>query len=326
MRRSAGGSAWPAGVRTTRRSTTTRPGCPCAITWDRCSSAATCTPTTSPGGRRGCVGIGWRSPPWRWRCWTRWLREQGVSLRPSSAPFEIASSVACRSASCRPSPSCSTQVAGYVAEGYRRIKLKIEPAGTSSPSRAVREPSPDVPLSVDANAAYTLDQVHLCARWTTSSCSDRATLGRRRPGGAREAAAAIRDADLPGRVDPLGRRRRRSARARRRVASSTSSRGGSAAFSRPAASTISCSPRAFPSGAAACWRRASGAPPTSRWPRCPGSRCPATPRPRHRYFATDVTEPFVLARRHDGTCPPARDRCRADRRAPRGDHHPGRRT
>jgi O-succinylbenzoate synthase len=50
------------------------------------------------------------------------------------------------------------QVAGYLAEGYTRIKLKIEPGWDVEPVEAVRSAYPDVPLSVDANAAYTLDQ------------------------------------------------------------------------------------------------------------------------------------------------------------------------
>lgn len=48
------------------------------------------------------------------------------------------------------------QVAGYLAEGYRRIKLKIEPGTDVERVRAVREANPDILLSVDANAAYTL--------------------------------------------------------------------------------------------------------------------------------------------------------------------------
>ncbi|HXF37284.1 MAG TPA: o-succinylbenzoate synthase [Actinomycetota bacterium] len=48
------------------------------------------------------------------------------------------------------------QVAGYVAEGYVRVKLKIEPGRDVERVRAVRESFPAVPLSVDANAAYTL--------------------------------------------------------------------------------------------------------------------------------------------------------------------------
>ena len=51
------------------------------------------------------------------------------------------------------------QVSGYLAEGYRRIKLKIEPGLDVDRVRAVREANPGIALSVDANAAYTLDDV-----------------------------------------------------------------------------------------------------------------------------------------------------------------------
>ncbi len=44
----------------------------------------------------------------------------------------------------------------YLDQGYRRIKLKIEPGWDLEPVRAVRERWPDIPLQVDANAAYTL--------------------------------------------------------------------------------------------------------------------------------------------------------------------------
>lgn len=43
-----------------------------------------------------------------------------------------------------------------VAEGYRRIKLKIEPGADVDRVAAAREAFPDLPLTVDANAAYTL--------------------------------------------------------------------------------------------------------------------------------------------------------------------------
>ena len=50
------------------------------------------------------------------------------------------------------------QVDGYLGEGYRRIKLKIEPGLDVDRVGAVREAHPDIALSVDANAAYTLDE------------------------------------------------------------------------------------------------------------------------------------------------------------------------
>jgi o-succinylbenzoate synthase len=49
------------------------------------------------------------------------------------------------------------EIDGYVAKGYRRVKLKIEPGRDLEVVRAVREALPDTPLSVDANAAYTRD-------------------------------------------------------------------------------------------------------------------------------------------------------------------------
>ena len=51
------------------------------------------------------------------------------------------------------------QVGSYLAEGYRRIKLKIEPGTDVERVRAVREANPDILLSVDANAAYRLADV-----------------------------------------------------------------------------------------------------------------------------------------------------------------------
>jgi O-succinylbenzoate synthase len=49
------------------------------------------------------------------------------------------------------------QVDGYLDAGYRRIKLKIEPGLDVERVTAVRAAHPDIALSVDANAAYTLD-------------------------------------------------------------------------------------------------------------------------------------------------------------------------
>jgi O-succinylbenzoate synthase len=53
------------------------------------------------------------------------------------------------------------QVDSYLAEGYKRIKLKIEPGTDVERVAAVREAHPDILLSVDANAAYTLDDIRV---------------------------------------------------------------------------------------------------------------------------------------------------------------------
>ncbi|MFM8312586.1 MAG: o-succinylbenzoate synthase, partial [Ilumatobacteraceae bacterium] len=46
------------------------------------------------------------------------------------------------------------QVAGYVAGGYGRVKLKVMPGWDVEPVRAVRAEFPALPLQVDANAGY----------------------------------------------------------------------------------------------------------------------------------------------------------------------------
>jgi O-succinylbenzoate synthase len=51
------------------------------------------------------------------------------------------------------------QVDRYVEEGYRRVKLKIAPGWDVEVVRVVRDRHPEVPLQVDANSAYTLDDV-----------------------------------------------------------------------------------------------------------------------------------------------------------------------
>ena len=56
-------------------------------------------------------------------------------------------------------------VAGYVADGYVRIKLKIEPGRDIEPVRAVREAFGDsMLLQVDANAAYRVEDADHLAR------------------------------------------------------------------------------------------------------------------------------------------------------------------
>jgi O-succinylbenzoate synthase len=56
-------------------------------------------------------------------------------------------------------------VDGYLAEGYLRIKLKIEPGWDVEPVRAVRERfGDDVLLQVDANTAYTVADARHLAR------------------------------------------------------------------------------------------------------------------------------------------------------------------
>jgi o-succinylbenzoate synthase len=53
------------------------------------------------------------------------------------------------------------RVRRYVSEGYQRVKIKIQPGWDIEPVAAVRDQFPQVPLMVDANAAYTIDDLHV---------------------------------------------------------------------------------------------------------------------------------------------------------------------
>ncbi len=84
------------------------------------------------------------------------LRTAGVSLAAHLGA--VADRVVC-GVSVGIAPSTAElldQVDGYLGEGYRRIKLKIEPGLDVERVAAVRAAHPDIALSVDANAAYTL--------------------------------------------------------------------------------------------------------------------------------------------------------------------------
>jgi O-succinylbenzoate synthase len=53
------------------------------------------------------------------------------------------------------------KVEGYLAEGYGRIKIKISPGLDIQFVQALRKNFPDIMLQVDANSAYTLEDVEL---------------------------------------------------------------------------------------------------------------------------------------------------------------------
>ncbi|MEO6123759.1 MAG: o-succinylbenzoate synthase [Ilumatobacteraceae bacterium] len=55
-------------------------------------------------------------------------------------------------------------VAGYVTDGYTRVKLKIEPGFDIEPVRRVREANPALMLQVDANTAYSMADIDLLAQ------------------------------------------------------------------------------------------------------------------------------------------------------------------
>jgi O-succinylbenzoate synthase len=92
-------------------------------------------------------------------CWDAWSRAQGRPLHSllGGTRTEIVSGVSLGiEKSIEP---LLDQIDGYQAEGYRRIKLKIAPGWDVAVVRRVRDRFPTIPLQVDANSAYTLDDL-----------------------------------------------------------------------------------------------------------------------------------------------------------------------
>ena len=223
------------------------------------------------------------------------------------------------------SPSCWTTSSGYLAEGYVRIKLKIEPGWDIEPVRAVRETLRGrLPLQVDANTAYTLADADTCGASTTSGCcSSRSRWQENNLHGhahAPERCWPPRSA-WTSRSLPAGTPPPRSPWTR--AGSSTSSPRGSAATWRPVASTTWRTRTASRCGAAACWRPESAAPRTSRWPpsrfTLPGDTSASA-----RYFAEDITAPFHPRRWAHGRYRRAGHRHRGPPRRPGPADHPPR--
>ena len=200
-------------------------------------------------------------------------------------------------------------VEGYVSAGYVRIKLKIEPGWDVEPVRAVRERfGDDLLIQVDANTAYTLqDARHLARLDTFDLLLIEQPLPEEDVLGHAELAKLDPHADLPRRVDHLGADRRGGDHARRLLDHQHQARPGRRLPGGAAHPRRVRRARHRRSGAAGCWRPASAGPPTSRSPRCPGSRCPATPR-----RPTGTTRPTSPSRSCCRRRPPGRaDRARA---------------
>jgi O-succinylbenzoate synthase len=88
-----------------------------------------------------------------------WLRTEGRSV--ASLVGGVRDRVPCGvSVGIAPSVEAMLEeIRGYLEKGYRRVKLKIEPGRDVAVVRGVRDALPGTPLSVDANAAYSLSDV-----------------------------------------------------------------------------------------------------------------------------------------------------------------------
>jgi len=90
-------------------------------------------------------------------CWDLYGRAQGVSLAQAlgGEKTEIESGVSLGIEASL--DALLRTIEQRVADGYRRVKIKIKPGWDASITRSVREAFPELPLQVDANSAYTLD-------------------------------------------------------------------------------------------------------------------------------------------------------------------------
>jgi O-succinylbenzoate synthase len=93
--------------------------------------------------------------------WDLLSRSQGCSL--SQMLGGTSSRIPCGvSIGIQPSlPALLERIAAFLSQGYRRIKLKIEPGWELAMVQAVRTEFGALPLMLDANAAFTLDHVPL---------------------------------------------------------------------------------------------------------------------------------------------------------------------
>jgi O-succinylbenzoate synthase len=92
--------------------------------------------------------------------WDLYARQQGVPLR-TLLGGELTEIPVGASLGMNPIPQTVDIVRRHVDEGYKRIKLKIEPGWDVDLLAAVRAEFPDIELTVDANSAYTLDDLAL---------------------------------------------------------------------------------------------------------------------------------------------------------------------
>ncbi len=198
-------------------------------------------------------------------------------------------------------------VGGYLAQGYRRVKIKIKPGRDTGDALAVRQAFPDLLLQVDANSAYRLenatvlhpldelnlllieqplaeddmwDHSQLQKRLRTPICLDESILSARHARQALEMQACRVINIKAGRVGGLNE--------------------GLAIHNLCHSAACRC-------GAAGCWRPVWDGRPTWRWLRCPASACQATFPPQTAItWKTSPRSASRLTQTARSTCPPGR--------------------
>ena len=214
-------------------------------------------------------------------------------------------------------PELLDAVAGYLDQGYLRIKLKIEPGWDLEPVAAVRERfGDDVLLQVDANAAYTAGRRRPPGRaGPVRAAADRAAAGRGRPGSATPS--------WPAAWPPRSASTSRSPRPRWR---STPSALGACRIVNVKAGRVggylearrlhdACAGLGVPLWCGGMLETGIGRAANVALAALPGFTLPGDTSASDRYYRQDLTAPFVLSRRPPRG--PARPRDRGRARRPR---------
>ena len=91
--------------------------------------------------------------------WDAWARAEGMSLSQAmggvKSEVEVGVSIGIQESV----PVLLSEIERFLDDGYRRVKVKIEPGWDVEVVDEIRQQFPNIPLMVDANAAYTLADV-----------------------------------------------------------------------------------------------------------------------------------------------------------------------
>jgi hypothetical protein len=170
-----------------------------------------------------------------------------------------------------PVPETVESVRRHIEQGYQRVKLKIEPGWDINILSAVRAEFPDIELTVDANSAYTLDDLDVLKQID---------------------GFGLHYIEQPLHWDDLVDHAALSPQLRtisRPAQWSISRSGASVGWPPPGESTTCASSETCRCGAGACSRPASAVLTTFTSRRCPASSTPATqPQPAERMPVTSL--------------------------------------
>lgn len=91
--------------------------------------------------------------------WDLYAKQQGISLARAlggvKEKIEVGISIGIQDSI----DKLLALIEGYLEEGYKRMKIKIQPGWDVNVMSAIRKRYPDIPLMADANTAYTLADI-----------------------------------------------------------------------------------------------------------------------------------------------------------------------